>query len=52
MPHNEAWQPVLDGGFTFLLSDEAQLDLYAGKGLNDYTPDFIFGAGFSIRFGY
>jgi len=52
MPQNEAWQPVLDGGFTCLLSDEAQLDLYAGKGLNDHAPDFIIGAGFSIRFGF
>ena len=52
MPQSEAWQPVLDGGFTYLLSDEAQLDLYAGKGLNDHAPDLIIGAGFSFRFGF
>ncbi len=50
MPQSEVWQPVLDGGFTFLLTPDAQLDLYIGKGLNDYTADLIIGAGFSFRF--
>jgi len=52
MPQNETWQPVVDGGFTFLVTPVAQLDLYVGKGLNDYGPDLIIGGGFSFRFGY
>lgn len=49
MPEKEPWQPVLDGGLTFLLHPSLQLDLYVGKGLNDQTPDFIFGGGVSFR---
>ena len=49
---NRPWQPVADGGFTVLLSPLVQLDLYVGKGLNDQAPEYILGAGFSIRFGY
>ena len=52
MPGNDVWQPVLDGGFTFLITDQAQLDFYVGKGLNDYSPDLIIGAGLSVLFGY
>ena len=52
IPQSESWQPVLDGGFTYLLTPASQFDLYLGKGLNNYTPDFIVGAGFSFRFGY
>ncbi len=50
MPQSEVWQPVIDSGFTFLVTNDAQLDLYVGKGLNDYTADLIIGAGFSFRF--
>jgi len=52
IPQGENWQPVLDGGVTYLVSPTAQLDFYVGKGLNDYTPELILGAGFSFRFGY
>ncbi|MBN2089392.1 transporter [candidate division KSB1 bacterium] len=52
IPPHSNWQPVLDGGVTYLLSPLAQLDLYLGKGLNDEATDFIIGAGFSFRFGY
>jgi hypothetical protein len=51
MPPNASWQPVVDGGFTFLVSNDAQLDFYVGKGLNDYGADLIVGSGFSYRFG-
>ncbi|MBI9070876.1 MAG: transporter [Melioribacteraceae bacterium] len=52
VPQNEVWQPVIDGGFTYLVTSKAQIDLYVGKGLNDYTPDLIIGAGFSFQFNY
>ncbi len=52
MPQGEPWQPVLDGGLTFLVMHEAQLDLYLGKGLNARAGDWRVGAGVSFRFGY
>ena len=52
MPQNASWQPAADGGFTFLLSPEAQLDAYVGAGLNDYAPDLFAGVGFTFRFGH
>ncbi|MBU1101539.1 MAG: transporter [Bacteroidetes bacterium] len=51
-PGNKAWAPMIDGGFTFLITPTNQLDFYAGTGLNDYGPDFIIGGGFSTRFGW
>ena len=51
VPDSEPWQPVFDGGVTYLLTPVAQLDLYLGKGLNNYSADLIIGAGFSFRFG-
>lgn len=52
VPQNDVWMPILDFGFTYLINSDIQLDLYAGKGLNDYTPDFFIGAGFSFRSGF
>ena len=52
IPQNETWQPVLDGGLTYLVHPTAQLDFYVGKGLNKYAPDLIVGTGFSFRFNY
>lgn len=49
---SETWQPFVDGGFTYLVFDEVQLDFYLGKGLNDYTSDLIIGAGLSFLVGY
>ena len=46
MQQREVWQPVMDCGFTFLLTPDAQLDLYIGRGLNDFATDSIIGAGF------
>jgi hypothetical protein len=38
-----------DGGFTYLLNDDVQLDLRAGVGLNDAAEDYFIGTGLSIR---
>lgn len=40
---------VLNGGFTFLLQPNIQLDARVGVGLTEVAPDFVFGAGFSGR---
>ena len=39
----------LDGGFTYLLDDDTQFDLFVGAGLNDDAPDWFAGIGFSKR---
>lgn len=39
----------LDGGFTYLLRPNLQLDLFAGAGLTDDAPDWFAGAGVSFR---
>src|SRR5262245_41243866 len=39
-----------DGGFTYLVNDNFQLDIRAGVGLNDHADDFFAGAGFAVRF--
>ena len=43
-------QHFLNGGFTFLISDDVQWDIRAGYGLNDEAEDFFCGTGLSIRF--
>ena len=40
----------MDGGFTYLLSDDLQIDLSAGAGLNRAAPDFFVGFGIAWRF--
>jgi len=52
IPQNASWQPAANGGFTYLVSPETQLDAYVGTGLNDYSPDLFAGLGFTFRFGY
>ena len=42
----------LDGGVTWLFSDDSQLDLFVGTGLDDDADDWFVGIGYSIRFGY
>ena len=42
-------QHSVDGGFTLLLSDDLQLDVSAGAGLNDAAPDFFVAAGVAWR---
>jgi len=39
-----------DGGFTYKITDDLQLDIRAGVGLNSHAHDFFTGAGFAIRF--
>ena len=40
----------VDGGFTWLVNDDLQLDLSAGVGLNHAAPDFFVSAGFAWRY--
>ena len=42
-------QHSIDGGFTFLMNDNLQLDVSAGAGLNDAAPDFFVAAGVAWR---
>lgn len=42
----------LDGGVTWPFSDDSQLDLFAGVGLDDDADDWFVGIGYSLRFGY
>jgi hypothetical protein len=43
-------QNFVDGGFTYLVNNDVQLDWRVGKGLNDNADDFFTGAGLSVRF--
>ncbi len=38
-----------DGGFTYLLRDNLQLDFAGGIGLSDAAPDWFVGVGLSVR---
>ena len=40
----------IDGGFTYLLSNDVQLDFRAGVGLTDASLDYFLGPGLSVRF--
>lgn len=39
-----------NGGFTYLLSNDIQLDVRAGVGLNDAADDYFVGSGATVRF--
>jgi len=41
---------ALDGGFTYLVTDDVQLDVSAGAGLNHAAPDYVIGVGLAWRF--
>lgn len=41
---------AVDGGFSWLVDDNLQLDASAGAGLNDAAPDFSVSAGVAWRF--
>ncbi len=43
-------QNYVDGGFTWLLTNDLQLDWRAGVGLNDSADDFFTGAGIAFRY--
>jgi len=40
----------VNGGFTYLITNDIQWDIRAGMGLNDAAEDYFIGTGFSIRF--
>ncbi len=42
-------QHAIDGGLTFLLNDDLQLDINAGTGLNNATDNFV-GIGIAMRY--
>ncbi len=44
-----ATEHYLNGGFTFLFSDDVQWDIRIGKGLNGPADDYFVGTGFSVR---
>jgi hypothetical protein len=39
----------VDGGFTFLLADNLQLDVSAGRGISEAAEDWFVSAGISVR---
>ncbi len=41
---------TLNGGFTYLINNNLQIDIRAGAGLNEEADDFFAGAGLSWRF--
>ena len=40
----------LNGGFTFLVNNDIQLDIRAGVGANEAADDYFLGSGMSVRF--
>jgi hypothetical protein len=52
-PHSadsELPEQYVDGGFTYLVNDNLQLDIRVGFGLNEAADDYFLGSGFSQRF--
>ena len=49
-PSEDEDEHSIDSGVTYLLTDDLQLDLSAGVGLNHAAPDFFIGAGVAWRF--
>lgn len=43
-------QHYFDGGFTYKVTDNLQLDIRAGVGLNRHADDFFVGSGFAVRY--
>jgi hypothetical protein len=39
-----------NGGFTYLVTNNFQLDIRAGLGLNQAADDFFAGTGFAVRY--
>ena len=49
LPEASASSHLFNGGFTFLISNNLQLDLAAGTALTENAPDFYVGGGISVR---
>jgi len=43
-------QHYFNGGFSYLVTPDFQLDIRAGWGLNHHADDFFAGAGFAVRY--
>jgi hypothetical protein len=41
---------IIQGGVLYAIDDDMQVDFRAGFGLNDQSPDWLVGVGFSYRF--
>ncbi len=53
IPHSadtDRTQHYFNGGFTYSLSNDVQLDIRGGKGLSDASDDYFFGSGIVVRF--
>ena len=51
-PHSadtELTQHYLNGGFTYLVNNDVQLDIRGGYGLNGAADDYFFGTGITVR---
>lgn len=40
----------IDGGFTYLINNNVQIDIYGGLGLSEESNNFILGTGIGLRF--
>lgn len=52
-PHSAEFSETehyMNGGFTFLFTNDLQLDIRGGVGLNDASDDYFLGTGLSVRF--
>lgn len=43
-------EQYVDGGFTYKVTPNFQLDIRAGKGLTENAQDYFLGAGFAVRY--
>jgi hypothetical protein len=50
LTENESPDHRLDGGFTYLLNNDIQIDCSGGIGLSEKSPDYFISAGISFRF--
>lgn len=49
-PQKDLAEHCIDGGLTYLLSDNFMIDASGGFGVSDNAPDYFVSAGFSFRF--
>jgi hypothetical protein len=48
-PQGMKSEHFIDGGFTYSILQNLQLDLYAGTGLSENAKNYFFGSGISVR---